>query len=111
MQEKCIKHCVPLYQVFDDLTKAFDIIKRDVLCHFSQIGSVLECSENCTEIWKADTLSEPFLIDNGVKQGDIPAPTLFIIYFAVNFGEDFQNFIFVSGQMGRFFIWDNSMLI
>ena len=28
-------------------------------------------------------LSEEFAVDNGVKQGDIPAPTLFSIYFAM----------------------------
>ena len=31
------------------------------------------------------THSEPISVENGVKQGDIVAPTLFTIYFAVVF--------------------------
>ncbi|CAE1331464.1 unnamed protein product [Acanthosepion pharaonis] len=37
------------------------------------------------------TLSEPFTIDNGIKQADILASTLFIIYSALTLVEAFQN--------------------
>lgn len=37
------------------------------------------------------TFSEPFPIENGIKQGDIPAPTLFTIYFTIILAEVFQN--------------------
>ena len=37
------------------------------------------------------SLSEPIPVDNGVKQGDIPAPTLFSIYFAVMLSYAFQD--------------------
>ena len=36
-------------------------------------------------------LSEPIPLENGVKQGDIPAPTLFSIYFAVMLSYAFQD--------------------
>ena len=36
-------------------------------------------------------LSDEVSIDNGVKQGDIPAPTLFSIYFAVVLTHAFQD--------------------
>ena len=31
LQEKCIEQRLPLYQVFVDLTKAFDTVNRDAL--------------------------------------------------------------------------------
>ena len=37
------------------------------------------------------SLSEPIPVDNDVKQGDIPAPTLFSIYFAVMISYAFQD--------------------
>jgi len=36
-------------------------------------------------------LSRPISIENGVKQGDIPAPTLFSIFFAVMLAEAFKD--------------------
>ena len=37
------------------------------------------------------SLSDPFLVDSGVKQGDILAPTLFALYFAAVFLLAFAN--------------------
>ena len=37
------------------------------------------------------SLSEPIPVENGVKQGDIPSPTLFSIYFAVMLSYVFQD--------------------
>ena len=92
LMEKCIEQQVPLYQVFIDLTKAFDTINRSAL--WTILGK-LGCPSEFVAILKQlhrnmkarvnfnGSLSEPVPVDNGVKQGDIPAPTLFSIYFAV----------------------------
>ena len=90
--EKCIEQRVPLYQVFVDLTKAFDTVNCSALWF---ILGKLGCPPQFVEMLKQlrcnmkarmnvnGSLSEPILVDNGVKQGDTPAPTLFSIYFAV----------------------------
>ena len=90
-QQKCMEQGVPIYQVFVDLTKAFDTVNR------SAIWIILEklgCPSGFLDLLKQlhlnmkarvkfnGSLSEPIFIDNGVNQGDIPAPTLFSIYFA-----------------------------
>ena len=92
VQEKCIEQQMPLYQVFVDLTKAFDTVNRDAL--WKVLGK-LGCPPIFIHMLKElhrdmkgkvsfnGQLSEEISIDNGVKQGDIPAPTLFSIYFAV----------------------------
>ena len=92
IQEKCIEQQMPLYQVFVDLTKAFDTVNRDAL--WKVLGK-LGCPPIFIHMLKElhrdmkgrvsfnGQLSEEISIDNGVKQGDIPAPTLFSIYFAV----------------------------
>lgn len=87
--EKCIEQRMPLCQVFVDLTKAFDTVNREAL------WKVLEkfgCTPAFTDKFKQlhhsmkgrvnfnGQLSEEFPIDNGVKQGDIAAPTLFSLY-------------------------------
>ena len=41
------------------------------------------------------TLSEPFSVDNGVKQGDLEAPTIFAIYFAVYAFKDLDEGIYI----------------
>ena len=92
VQEKCIEQQMPLYQVFVDLTKAFDTVNRDALW---KVMGKLGCPPIFVHMLKElhrdmkgrvsfnGQLSEEISIDNGVKQGDIPAPTLFSIYFAV----------------------------
>ena len=92
LMEKCIEQRVPLYQVFVDLTKAFDTVNRSSL--WIILGK-LGCPPQFVEMLKQlhrnmkarvnlnGSLSEPIPVDNGVKKGDIPAPTLFSIYFAV----------------------------
>ena len=92
IQEKCIEQQNPLYQVFVDLTKAFDTVNREALL---KILAKIGCSSAFVNMFKelhrnmkarvtfSGQLSGEIAIDNGVKQGDIPAPTLFSIFFAV----------------------------
>ena len=100
LQEKCIEHMLPLIQVFIDLTKAFDTVNRSALW---TILERLGCPHEFVDMLKQlhlnmkaqvnfnGSLSEPIPIDNGVKQGDILAPTLFSIYFAVAIAYAFQD--------------------
>ena len=97
--EKCIEQRVPLYQVFVNLTKAIDTVNRSALWKLGK----LECPPQFIEMLKQlhhnmkarvnvnVSLSEPISVDNGVKQGDIPAPTLLSIYFAVMLSYAFQD--------------------
>ena len=100
LQEKCREQHVGLYQVFIDLTKAFDTVNRSALW---QILRKLGCPDKFTNILKSfhddmnvcvslsGDLSDPISVENGVKQGDIPAPTLFAIYFFIVFFLAFQD--------------------
>ena len=100
LQEKCIEQQMPLYQVFVDLTKAFDTVNRDALW---KILSKLGCPPNFVNMvsqlhrdMKArltfnGSLSEEIGVENGVKQGDILAPTLFSIYFSVMLSHAFSD--------------------
>ena len=87
--EKCNEQRVPLCQVFVDLTKAFDTVNREalwkVLGKFGCTSSFVDKLRQMHRSMKARVnfngqLSEELNIDNGVKQGDIPAPTLFSLY-------------------------------
>ena len=91
LMEKCTEQRMPLYQVFVDLTKAFDTVNREalwiVLSKFGCPTAFVDKFKNLHGSMKAQVnfngkLSEKFAVDNGVKQGDIPAPTLFSIYLA-----------------------------
>jgi hypothetical protein len=84
--------------VFVDLTKAFDSVNREGLwtvlerfgCpdHFVQVIMNLHCDMKAT-ISSWDKLSDPFPVNNGVKQGCVLAPTLFSIYLAAVLEEAF----------------------
>ena len=85
LQEKCIEQHVSLFQVFVDLTKAFDTVNRNALW---LILGKLRCPPNFVRLVKElhrdmkarlcfnGTLSDSISIENGVKQDDILAPTL-----------------------------------
>ena len=100
LQEKCIEQGRDLYQVFIDLTKAFDTVNRDALW---EILRKLGCPEKFLAVLQSfhvgmrarvsvsGRISEPILVENGVKQGDILAPTLFALYFAMVFRVAFKN--------------------
>ena len=91
LQEKCIEQRMPLYQVFVDLTKAFDTVNRDALwVVLGKYGCPPEFVDKFRQLHRSmkaqvnldGQLSEKIAVDNGVKQGDIPAPTLFSIYLS-----------------------------
>ena len=98
--EKCIEQNVPLYQVFVDLTKAFDTVNRQAMW---KILAKLGCPEGFVRmiaelhrdmkgrVTVNGSLSEEIPIENGVKQGDIQAPTLFSIFFATLLMHAFQD--------------------
>ena len=92
IQEKCIEQQVPLYQVFVDLTKAFDTVNIEALwiilgkigCPPTFVNMFKQLHRNMkARVTFNGQLSDEIPIENGVKQGDIPAPTLFSIFFAV----------------------------
>ena len=80
--------------MFIDLSKAFDTVNRSTLWKFLL---KLGCPERFVGLIRSlhngmkarvsfnGTLSEEISINNRVKQGDISAPTLFNIYFAIVF--------------------------
>ena len=100
IQEKCIEQQIPLYQVFVDLTKAFDTVNRDAL--WIVLGKV-GCPPKFVEMVKQlhrdmrarvtfnGELSGEIPVENGVKQGDILAPTLFSIFFAALLAHAFRD--------------------
>ncbi|KAL1250633.1 hypothetical protein QQF64_018429 [Cirrhinus molitorella] len=90
LQEKCREQQMPLYISFIDLTKAFDLVSRDVLFKIlPKIGCPPKL-QNLIESFHTDmkgtvqfngSCSESFSIS--VKQGCVLAPTLFGIFFAL----------------------------
>ena len=92
LQEKCIEQNLNLYHCFIDLSKAFDTVNREALwvvlgkcgCPPKFVNMVKSLHADMkARVNFGGTLSEPFSVDNGVKQGDLEAPTIFAIYFAV----------------------------
>jgi hypothetical protein len=103
IQEKCREQKTPLIVAFVDLNKAFDTVSREGLY------SVLEhigCPPKLMSIIKSfhegmqgavvfdGTVSDPFFMRRGVRQGCVLAPTLFGIFFSLllktAFGDDQQ---------------------
>ena len=106
VQDKCIEQRVPLYQVVVDLTKAFDTVNRNALwkilgkigCPPTFVNMVKQLQHDMkARLTFNATLSDKIEVDNEVKQGDILAPTLFSIYFAVLLAQDCD-----AGVMLRF---------
>ena len=92
LQEKCREQQKPLYIAFIDLTKAFDLVSRGRLFNILlKIG----CPPNLhimirsfhddmkATIQYEGSMSKPFKIKSGVKQGCVLAPTLFGIFFSL----------------------------
>ena len=101
LMQKCIEQRVPLYKVVVDLTKAFETANRGALrILLGKLGCpplFVEMMKQLHHNMKArvnvnGSLSEPIPVDNGVKQGHIPAPSLFSICFVIMLSYAFQNF-------------------
>ena len=92
IQEKCREQNMGLYAAFIDLTKAFDTVSREGLW---KIMHKLDCPPKFLTILQqlhvgqkgqvkhTGSISEPFPINNGVKQRCVLAPTLFAIFFSM----------------------------
>ena len=92
LQEKCREQKQPLFIVFVDLTKAFDLVSRKGLFHLlEKIGcpqKLLKVVMSFHEDMKGSVLfdgssSAVFPIKSRVKQGCVLAPTLFGIFFSL----------------------------
>ena len=91
LQEKCIEQNMGLYAVFIDLTKAFDTVSREALwkillkigCPPKFVKVLRQLHDGMQARVSADgEFSDAFPITNGVKQGCVVAPILFVIFFA-----------------------------
>ena len=100
LQEKCIEQNLDLYHCFIDLSKAFDTVNREALwvvlakcgCPPKFVNMVKSLHADMkARVNFGGAVSEPFNVDNGVKQGDLSAPTLFAIYFAAMLSYAFQD--------------------
>ena len=100
LQEKCIEQNLDLYHCFIDLSKAFDTVNREALwvvlgkcgCPPKFVNMVKSLhSDMKARVNFGGDLSEPFNVDNGVKQGDLSAPTLFAIYFVAMLAYAFKD--------------------
>ena len=81
LQEKSREHGKPLYLVFIDETKAFDlVIRKGQFQLLEKIGCSSKLLNHClsptTKAWGAPCMK------SGVKQGCVLAPTLFGIFFS-----------------------------
>nr|VZI09142.1 unnamed protein product [Spirometra erinaceieuropaei] len=91
LQEKCQEMRTHLYSTFVDLTKALDTVNREGLWKIMQ---KFGCPERFTQMVRQlhdsmmarvtdnGAVSEAFAVTNGVKQGCVLAPTLFILMFS-----------------------------
>lgn len=91
---------MPLYMVFIDLTKAFDLVSRNGLFKILELigcppklhDFVKNFHNNMKGVVEFDgSTSEPFNITSGVKQGCVLAPTLFGIFFAIMLQRAFKD--------------------
>ncbi|XP_063594818.1 uncharacterized protein LOC134771786 [Penaeus indicus] len=96
IQEKCREKQQPFYELFVDLTKAFDTVSRESLwlllrkysCPpgFIKLVRRLHDGMEARIISGTDT-SEPFSVSHGVKQGCVIAPTLFGLFLGAMVAE------------------------
>ena len=92
LQEKCREQHMPLYIAFIDVTKVFDLVRREgfftVLPNIRcppKLQSMIESFHTNAKgtVQFNDSSSEPFEIRSGVKQGCVLAPTPFGIFFGL----------------------------
>ena len=95
LQEKCIEQNLDLYHCFIDLSKAFDTVNRKALwvvlgkcgCPPKFVSMIKSLHNDI----KASVNFGGALFEQGVKQEDLSAPTLFAIYFAVMLAYAFKD--------------------
>ena len=117
LQEKCREQQQPLFVAFIDLTKAFDLVSRDGLLKIlPKIGcppQFLNIIRSFHEEMKGtvvfdDSTSDPFDIQNGVKQACVLVQILFGILFAVmlkhTFGTATEGVCLRTRSYGKLFI-------
>lgn len=92
LQEKCREQQKPLYIAFIDLTKAFDLVSREGLFSIllkigcpPKLHSLIRSFHDDMKatIQYEGSMSDPFHVKSGVKQGCVLAPTLFGIFFSL----------------------------
>ena len=100
LQEKCQEQNIDLYMTFVDLTKAFDTVSREDLwkimakfgCPTKFIAMVRQFHDDMlARVQNDSTLSDPFPVTNGVKQGYVLAPALFSMMFSAMLTAAFQD--------------------
>ena len=94
IQEKCLEQRVALFQVFVDLTKAFDTVNRNALWRvLSKLGCPPKFVRMIAELHRDmkgqvtinGILSDEIPIENGVKQGDISTYIVLNLFFDATF--------------------------
>ena len=99
LQEKCQEQNVNLYSTYVDLTKAFDTVSRDGLwkimaeygCPGKFILMVRQFHDGMrVHVQDDGTLTELFLVSNGVKQGCVLASTICSIMFSAMLTDAFK---------------------
>ena len=91
LQEKCREQQKLLYIAFIDLTKAFDLVSRSGLFKLLQkigcpphlLNIIRSFHENIQDtVLFYGSSSKSFMVQSGVEQRCVLAPTLFIIFFS-----------------------------
>jgi sorting nexin-29 len=119
LQEKSREQGQPLYMMFIDLTKAFDLVSTKGLF---EVLSKIGCPSKLRSMiisFHADmkgtvlydgSSSTSFPVNSGVKQGCVLAPTLFGIFFSLLLSYAFDSstdgiYIYTPGPMGGCSTW------
>ena len=100
LQDRCIKPKIDLYATFIDLTKAFDIVKREALwsmllklgCPRRFINLIYLFHDDMSGVvLSRGEFSDSFVISYGVQQVCVLPPVLFNLFFACVFTHAVRN--------------------
>ena len=112
LQEKAIEQHRPLFVVFVDFRKAFDMVDRQILWKVLQRYGCpqifLEIIKQFHEGMRATVVeggkeSEPFDVTNGVRQGCVLAPALFSLFLTAVLRTTAEGASLVSRSTGKLF--------